>query len=71
MQQNLASCTNKLWANGDALAVLYGRFRVRETEGLRVVDASVFPEIPGYFIVYAIYMISEKAPDVIIEDAKR
>jgi choline dehydrogenase len=34
-----------------------------------VVDASVFPKIPGYFIVAAIYMISEKAADVIIADA--
>ena len=48
---------------------LDSRFRVRGVEGLRVVDASVFPKIPGYFIVSAIYMISEKAADVIIEDA--
>jgi len=34
------------------------------------VDASVFPKIPGYFIVSAVYMISEKASDVIAEDAK-
>ena len=37
------------------------------TEGLRVVDASVFPRIPGFFIVCAIYMIAEKAADVILE----
>jgi len=49
--------------------VLDSRFRVRGVQGLRVVDASVFPKIPGYFIVSAIYMISEKAADVIIEDA--
>jgi choline dehydrogenase len=51
------------------MAVLDSRFRVRCIEGLRVVDASVFPKIPGYFIVSAIYMISEKASDAIIEDA--
>jgi choline dehydrogenase len=34
-----------------------------------VVDASVFPKIPGYFIVTPIYMVSEKASDVIMEDA--
>jgi len=39
------------------------------TQGLRVVDASVFPKIPGYFIVSAIYMVSEKAADVVREDA--
>jgi choline dehydrogenase len=35
-----------------------------------VVDASVFPKIPGFFIASAVYMVSEKASDVIIEDAK-
>jgi len=37
--------------------------------GLRIVDASVFPNIPGFFIAAAVYMISEKASDVIAEDA--
>lgn len=65
-----ASCTNKIGADNDRMAVLDGRFRVRGTEGLRVADASVFPKIPGYFIVSAVYMISEKAADVLIEDAR-
>jgi choline dehydrogenase len=65
-----ASCTCKIGADSDPMAVLDSRFRVRKTQGLRVVDASVFPKIPGYFIVSAIYMISEKAADVIIEDAR-
>jgi len=30
-----------------------------------------FPRIPGFFIVTPIYMISEKAADVIEEDARR
>lgn len=64
-----ASCTCKIGADDDPMAVLDSRFRVRGVQGLRVVDASVFPKIPGYFIVSAIYMISEKAADVIIEDA--
>ncbi|HYY96144.1 MAG TPA: GMC oxidoreductase [Pyrinomonadaceae bacterium] len=66
-----ASCTCKIGADNDRMAVLDSRFRVRGTEGLRVVDASVFPRIPGYFIVTAIYMISEKAFDVIREDADK
>jgi choline dehydrogenase-like flavoprotein len=33
------------------------------------VDASIFPRIPGYFIVSAIYMAAEKAADMILEDA--
>jgi choline dehydrogenase len=64
-----ASCTNKIGADNDATAVLDSRFRVRGTKALRVVDASVFPKIPGYFIVSAIYMVSEKASDVVMEDA--
>ena len=50
--------------------VLSSDFRVHGTEGLRVVDASVFPRIPGYFIVSAVYMIGEKAADVILADAR-
>jgi choline dehydrogenase len=64
-----ASCTAKIGAANDPMAVLDSRFRVMGTEGLRVVDASVFPKIPGYFIVSAIYMVSEKAADVVMEDA--
>jgi choline dehydrogenase len=65
-----ASCTNRMGADNDPMAVLDSRFRVRNTRGLRIVDASVFPKIPGYFIVTPIYMISEKAADVIMEDSK-
>jgi choline dehydrogenase len=61
-----ASCSNKMGPATDALAVVDSEFRVHGTEGLRVVDASIFPRIPGLFIVGAIYMISEKATDVIL-----
>jgi choline dehydrogenase len=63
-----ASCTCPIGADDDPFAVLDARFRVRGTRGLRVVDASVFPKIPGFFIVVPIYMISEKATDVLLED---
>jgi len=33
-----------------------------------VVDASVFPRIPGFFIVSAVYMIAEKAAEVILAE---
>ena len=52
-------------------SVLDADFRVKGVGGLRVVDASVFPSIPGFFIVSAIYMIAEKASEAILRDAGR
>lgn len=66
-----ASCTCKIGAEEDPMAVLDSRFRVRGTKNLRVVDASVFPRTPGLFIVSAVYMIAEKASDVILDDTSR
>jgi choline dehydrogenase-like flavoprotein len=63
-----ASCTCPIGPR-DQGGVLDSSFRVHGTQGLRVVDASVFPRIPGFFIVSAIYMIGEKAADVILADA--
>jgi len=63
-----ASCTCKIGAADDPTAVLDSEFRVRGTSNLRVVDASVFPRIPGFFIVTSIYMISEKATDVLLAE---
>lgn len=60
-----ASCTCKIGGDNDPYAVLDSQFRVRGVKGLRVVDASVFPKIPGFFVVMPIYMIAEKAADVI------
>jgi choline dehydrogenase len=65
-----ASCSCKIGRVDDPRAVVDSRFRVIGTKGLRIVDASVFPRIPGFFIVTPIYMISEKAADVIVEDAR-
>ena len=55
-------------AAGEVGGVLDSSFRVHGTTGLRVVDASVFPRIPGFFIVSAVYMIAEKAAEVILAD---
>jgi len=65
-----ASSTCAIGAREDK-GVLGSDFRVHGTRGLRVVDASVFPRIPGFFIVSAIYMIAEKASDVILEGARQ
>ena len=63
-----ASCTCPI---GPATAggVLDSRLRVHGVPRLRVVDASIFPRIPGYFIVSAVYMAAERAADMIVEDA--
>jgi choline dehydrogenase-like flavoprotein len=65
-----ASCTCKIGGPDDPQAVLDSSFRVRGVSGLRVVDASVFPRIPGFFLVMPVYMIAEKAADAILADAR-
>ena len=62
-----ASCTCPIGPR-ETGGVLGSDFRVHGTRALRVVDASVFPRIPGFFIVSAVYMIGEKAADVILAD---
>ena len=51
--------------------VLDSNFAVHGTPRLRVVDASVFPLIPGFFVASAVYMIAEKAADTILHEAAR
>ncbi|WP_406723608.1 GMC family oxidoreductase [Streptomyces sp. GD-15H] len=66
-----ASCTCRMGRADDPSAVVDSSFRVRGVDRLRIVDASVFPRIPGFFVAAPIYMISEKASDVILGDAAR
>ena len=63
-----ASCSCAIGPR-EADGVLDSRLRVHGTERLRVADASVFPRIPGFFIAAAVYMVGEKAADMIVEDA--
>ncbi|KAI0390315.1 hypothetical protein F5Y17DRAFT_445374 [Xylariaceae sp. FL0594] len=65
-----ACCTAPIGSDDNPFAVLDSQFRVRGVDGLRVVDASVFPDIPGVFIQSAIFMASEKAADIIISAAQ-
>ncbi|MFL5334070.1 MAG: GMC family oxidoreductase [Geminicoccaceae bacterium] len=60
-----ASCSCAI-GSPDENGVLASDFRVHGVTGLRVVDASVFPRIPGFFIASAVYMVGEKAADVIL-----
>ncbi|WP_027578758.1 GMC family oxidoreductase [Bradyrhizobium sp. Ai1a-2] len=65
-----ACCSNRMGPKSDAMAVVDSEFKVFGTQNLRVVDFSVFPRIPGYFPMVPILMISEKASDVILADAR-
>ena len=49
----------------DEMAVVDGTLRVHGTQGLRVIDASVFPDLVGGNINAAVIMIAEKAADMI------
>jgi choline dehydrogenase len=60
-----ASCTCPIGPREQG-GVIGSDFRVHGTDGLRIVDASIFPRIPGFFIVSAVYMAAEKAADVIL-----
>jgi choline dehydrogenase len=64
-----ASCTCPIGRKDDPMAVLDSKFCVHGAKNLRVVDASVFPQIPGFFIVTSVYMVGEKAAEVIHADA--
>jgi choline dehydrogenase len=63
-----ASCTNKMGPASDPMAVVDNKFKVHGLKNLRIVDASVFPDIPGLFIMLPTLMMSEKAKEIILEE---
>ncbi len=64
-----ASCSCPIGPQSNG-GVVDTNFQVHGTKNLRIVDASVFPKIPGFFIVTSVYMIGEKAADVIAAAAR-
>lgn len=57
--------TCKMGVDADSMAVVDPKLCVRGVEGLRVIDASVMPDLIGGNINAAVLMIAERAADII------
>jgi choline dehydrogenase len=60
------SCSCKMGADNDPMAVLDGQCRVRGMEALRVVDSSIFPTITNGNLNAPTIMVAERAADLIL-----
>jgi choline dehydrogenase len=63
------SCTCKMGAEDDPMAVLDSGCKVRGMQALRVVDSSVFPSITNGNLNAPTIMVAEKAADAILGNA--
>ncbi len=59
--------TARMGADGDDRAVVDLQLRFRGIDGLRIVDASVIPAVPSANINACVFMIAEKAADMILQ----
>ena len=57
--------TCKMGLESDEMAVVDNEFRLRGIDGLRVIEASVLPDMPGGNINAPVIMMAEKASDII------
>jgi 5-(hydroxymethyl)furfural/furfural oxidase len=64
-----ASCTCRMGSETDPMAVTDPAGRVRGMEGLRVIDASVFPVVPCANTNFPVLMTAEKMADAILSGA--
>jgi 5-(hydroxymethyl)furfural/furfural oxidase len=61
-----ASCTCRMGSETDPMAVTDPAGRVRAVDGLRVVDASIFPVVPCANTNFPVLMTAEKCADAIL-----
>lgn len=61
-----ASCTCRMGAEDDPMSVTTPAGRVKGVEGLRVVDASIFPQVPCANTNFPVLMTAEKMADTIL-----
>jgi 5-(hydroxymethyl)furfural/furfural oxidase len=61
-----ATCTCRMGADGDPMAVTDNQGRVRGVSGLRVVDASLFPAVPCANTNFPTLMTAEKIGDMML-----
>jgi 5-(hydroxymethyl)furfural/furfural oxidase len=64
-----ATCTCRMGADGDPMAVTDNQGRVRGVAGLRVVDASLFPAVPCANTNFPTLMTAEKISDMMLAGA--
>lgn len=65
-----ASCSCRMGAEDDPMAVVDPAGRVHGVEGLRVVDASIFPVVPSANTNFPTLMSAEKISDAILAEAR-
>ncbi|KAI8671869.1 GMC-OxRdtase-N domain-containing protein [Fusarium keratoplasticum] len=65
-----ATSTCRMGPAGDKDYCVDSNFKVNGVDGLRVVDASIFPRTPGGFPVAPTFVISQKAFEVILKSIK-